>query len=651
MELRAQKVQVWLIWLIAVLVTMIVPVRVEVNPAGVQEVSRSLNAGAGVVIATEKPRKLFPWLPNYRWRKMALKAYRRWRRAYRQAKYRYLVARGLGRMAQEGILSLAWVIDLLTRRQMRYYLGALPLLYTILDELKVGEVINHYVPTQSKLKHGTVVMVLVLNRLHAPRALHRIADWMGQTVLVKIMGVEAARFNKDRLARTLSALEPHTPEIWQAVVSRAIEKYEIDLSVIYYDLTAFIMHGEYEGSELVAYGFAHNTPSNKQKVKKSLNVAADGNIPLEYQALPGQTADRSTVADNMDCLAALLKRHNHPLSEMLVVGDRAMLDDRLALLYDKKGMHYLAGLAAQKKVHRQLVELTLDTDLRRRPLTHQRGRSGYWYLPVAVPFAHNGAETAHQGMIILSGPMRFALRRTRAQQFRALWQALKQVQAKADAGKSRYRSPKQVQDRGQTQLRNSKVGKFVTVKTEQQGDRIVLTWQVDLPKLRQAQDQDGRYLIVTNDPSLSYEKMFELYRAKDGVEKDFRICKSQLKVSPIFLHRDDRIKAMLMLNMLALLAYTILERQARQSGLALTTRRIIESLDSLTIIETQAVDGSSCYRLTPLSQEQTELIEALRHIFPAEVTPHLLAESSPSAPETTCPAAGPLLLAAEGWGG
>jgi len=267
---------------------------------------------------------------------------------------------------------------------------------------------------------------------------------------------------------------------------------------------------------------------------------------------------------------------------MLVVGDRAMLDDRLALLYEQKGMRYLAGLEARKKIHRQLLELTPDSDLHRRPLTHKRGRKG--------------------------------------------------VQAKADEGKSRYRSPKQVQARAETQLRNSKAGQFVTVKAELKSERIVLSWQIDVPKLRLAQEQDGRYLLVTNDPRLSYQKMFELYRAKDGVEKDFRISKSQLKISPIFLHRDDRIQTMLMLNMLALLAYTILERQVRQSDLSLTTRRIIESLDSLTIIETQAVDGSSFYRLTPVSQEQTELIEALRHIFPAEIAPRLLSEGTPTKP-------------------
>ena len=597
-----------------------------------------------MVIAEKTPRQLFPWLPNYRWRKMASKAYRRWQRAYRQAKYRYLAVRGLARMAQAGVLTLAWVMDLLTRQQMQHYLGALPLLYTVLDELKVAEVINRHAPTQSSLSHGTVALVLILNRLHAPRALQRVSDWMGQTVLVKILGVNAERFKKDRLGRSLSALSPHTQEIWQAVVSHAIECYDIDLSVIYYDLTAFIMHGAYEGSDLVEFGFAHNTPSDKRKVKESLNAAADGNIPLDYQALPGSKADKATVEENMKRLAVLLKRHGHPLHEMLVVGDRAMLDDRLALLYDKKGMHYLAGLEARKKVHRQLLELTPDTDLRRRPLSHKRGRYGYWYRPATIYFEHEGQEASPQGMVILSGPMRFALRRTRAKQFRALGETLKEVQAKADAGKSRYRSANQVRARAETQLRNSKVGKFVRVKAEQEGVRIILTWQVDISKLKEVQDQDGRYLIVTNDPTLSYEKMFELYRAKDGVEKDFRISKSQLKVSPIFLHRDDRIQAMLMLNMLALLAYTILERQARQSGLALTSRRIIERLNSLTIIETQAVDGSSCYRLTPVSREQAELIEAFRHIFPAEIAPRLLPEDASSEAGAVSPSLKPLLL-------
>jgi len=641
-----QKVQVWLIWLVAVLVTMVTPDPFGMDLNGTMETSRAVSASTGVAIATEPFGELFPWLPNYRWRKLALTAYRQGRRLYRQARYRYWVARRLAKMAQRGVLSLAWLMDRLTKRQMRYYLGALPLLYTVLDELKVEETINRYCPTQSKLSHGTVVVVLALNRLHAPRALWRVADWLGQTVLVQVLGVEAAKFKKDRLARTLDAIAPHTQEIWQAVVSRAIERYNIDLSVIYYDLTAFILHGEYQGSELVKYGFAHNTPSDKQKIKTGLNAAADGNVPLDYLGLAGNKADKATVEENMKRLAALLKKHGQPLHEVLVVGDRAMLDDRLALLYDEKGLRYLAGLTAQKKVPRQLLELTTEAELTRYPLDEQRGRYGHWGRPVSVFFEHEKQEVFHRGLVVLSGPMRFARYRSRAQQFRALWQAFKQIQAKADAGQAHYRTPHQVQARAETQCRKTKVGRFVTVEAKQEGERIVLSWQVKVNQLTETMQQDGRYLIVTNDPTLSPTRMFELYRAKDGVEKDFRICKSLLKVSPLYLHKDERIQSMLLLNMLALLAHTILERQAQQSGLALTTRRIIEQLDSLTVIETHCLDGSHFDRLTPVSQKQAELIKALRTIFPAETEPFPLPVAASSAPDSVPTPTGQLTLAA-----
>jgi transposase len=641
---QEQKAQVWLVWLIVVLVAMVTPDPLGMYPNGTIEASRAVSAGTGVVIAVERPRQLFPWLPNYRWRKLTMQAYQRWRKRYRQARYRFKVAYGLAKMAQKGVLTLAWLMDRLTKRQMRRYLGALPLLYTVLQELKLEQIINQYCPSRSEVSHGTMALVLVLNRLHAPRALRRVADWLGQTVLVHSLGVEAAKFNKDRLARSLDALAPHHQAIWQAVVSRAIDRYSIDLSVIYYDLTAFIVHGEYQESDLIKFGFAHNTPRDKKKVKAGLDVVGDGNVPLDYQALAGDKADKSTVEANMTRLAALLKKHGQPWHEVLVVGDRAMLDDRLALLYDEKGLRYLAGLAAQKKVHRQLVEFTTEAEFRCSPLTSKRGRYGHWAKPVSVFFAAEGREVFHQGLVILSGPMRFAHYRSRAKQFRALWQALREIQTKADAGQAHYRSPKQGQARAETQCRNSKVGRLVTVEAKQAGARIVLSWHIKVKELRETMVQDGRYLIVTNDRALTPAGMFALYRAKDGVEKDFRICKSQLKISPLYLHKDNRIQSMLLLNMLALLAYTILERQARQAGLALTSRRIMEQLDSLNIIETHCVDGSYFYRLTPVSQEQAELIEALRYIFPAEPEPLSLPPGLRSAPNTAPTSANQLTL-------
>ena len=237
--------------------------------------------------------------------------------------------------------------------------------------------------------------------------------------------------------------------------------------------------------------------------------------------------------------------------------------------------------------------------------------------------------------------MRFARYRTRAQQFRALWQALREGQTKADASQRRYRSPQEVQARAETQCRQSPVGQFVTVSATRVDERVVLTWQVKVKELHAVMRQDGRYLLVTNDPTLSHARMFELYRAKDGVEKDFRLSKSQLQVSPLFLHKDERIQSMLLINMLALLTYTILERQVRQAGLALTTRRLIEQLETLTVIETYCPDGSHCARLARLKPQQTELLETLRSLFPSTSPSLLLPAGWSPAPLLLLPASSP----------
>jgi hypothetical protein len=165
--------------------------------------------------------------------------------------------------------------------------------------------------------------------------------------------------------------------------------------------------------------------------------------------------------------------------------------------------------------------------------------------------------------------------------------------------------------------------------TDEQG-QIRLRWWVDRYTLLLAMRKDGRYLLVTNDWWLSMQRMFDLYRQKDGVEKRFKVSKSDLRVSPIYLHRDKRIEGMLLINMLALLAYSLLERQVRQNGLQLTTRRIIEKLENLDVVETLCWDGSLLHRITPVGEEQAFLLQILARIladFRHSRWPHLLLPS------------------------
>jgi hypothetical protein len=323
----------------------------------------------------------------------------------------------------------------------------------------------------------------------------------------------------------------------------------------------------------------------------------------------------------MERLCQLLKKHGWPVNETTIIGDRANLNAELAMAYQEHDLHYLAGLPAHRKVHRELLEQYPTQQFYAHPLAYEAdGSPSYWGICCPVVFEHNGRRMTHRGLVVLSGPMRAAHRQSRAQQLWALNQALWQVRTKI--GQPYYRTVNCVQKRANTQLKRSPAGKFMWAHAydDDQG-QVHLRWGLDRYALFKAEQRDGRYLLVTNDWSLSPGRMLALYRQKDGVEKRFTVAKSDLKVSPVYLHKDKRIEAMLLINMLALLAYSLLERQACQNGLQITTRRIIQKLESLDIIETHCCDGSRLCRLVPVDEEQAALLVALHHILSELVIP------------------------------
>jgi len=604
---RRWQVLVWLLWFLALLASLWSSPASwgQTQTPAISPEAADVPVLAGVVTHDPHQGPLFPWWPRWRWRKWALARYRAWQRGVRRARW----AARLARLVLSGAVTMATVVDWLTRAQLRRHLGALPVLYALLEVLQVRHIINRHVPTAAQVDHGTVALVLILNRLSAPRPLYQIADWLARTVLVYVLDVPAKKFNDDRLGRTLEAIAPHAEAIWQDVVHIALLRFDLDVRLLFYDLTAFVVHGEYTRSELADFGFAHNTPMNKRKIKASLTTLGDGDVPLDYAPWSGRTADTATVQTNMERLNRLLARYGYPIETVLLVGDRANVNDEMALAYDAHHIKYLAGLEARRKEHRALLTAYPDAYFYRHPL----GEPRYWGVSCQVVFKHQGRQVVHRGLVILSGPMRRARRRTRATQLRSLRQELQEVREKI--GRPRYRTARQVQKRAETRCRRSPAGRLMQVWTTEKNGQVSLHWAINREALLAKMRKDGRYLLVTNDLNLTPTRMLALYRQKDGVEKRILVCKQDLKVSPIYLHKDERIQGMLLVHMLALLTYSLLERQIRHRGLQMTLRRLIARLEDLTIIETYCWDGSVLRRLTPVDEEQARLLVALAEIL------------------------------------
>src|SRR4030042_2676280 len=194
---RRMYAMVWLVWVLALLL-LACAYRLPMQSVDGRTAQVALPLLLSVVTHAPGPVALFPWLSRARWRKWAwlhyqaaCRVYARLRWAARLTYARVVWAAGVARLILNGAVTMAVIVDTLTRAQLHRQLGALPVLLALLEVLHVREIVNRYCPSDAQVDHGAVVVVLVLNRLMAPRALVRVADWVAQTVLTQTLNIPA----------------------------------------------------------------------------------------------------------------------------------------------------------------------------------------------------------------------------------------------------------------------------------------------------------------------------------------------------------------------------------------------------------------------------------------------------------------------------
>jgi transposase len=89
---------------------------------------------------------------------------------------------------------------------------------------------------------------------------------------------------------------------------------------------------------------------------------------------------------------------------------------------------------------------------------------------------------------------------------------------------------------------------------------------------------DGYYAIVTSELEMPTEKIIETYRGLWEIEETFRITKDDLEARPIYVSREDRIDAHMLVCFIALIIIRILQKK---TGSVYSAKAIINALNRL----------------------------------------------------------------------
>ena len=115
--------------------------------------------------------------------------------------------------------------------------------------------------------------------------------------------------------------------------------------------------------------------------------------------------------------------------------------------------------------------------------------------------------------------------------------------------------------------------------------------------ISEEEQYDGYYGVCTNLDSTP-EEIIKINRNRWEIEESFRIMKSEFKARPVYLSRDDRIKAHFMTCYIALLTHRILEKKLNEEY---TCSEIIECLRNMNLVKEKDKGYIPAYTRTDLT--------------------------------------------------
>lgn len=500
--------------------------------------------------------------------------------------------------------------------------GAIPVIYPLLEALEVRQTINSLGMSGADIDLGRVVEMLTLNRLLAPQPLNHVGEWVKQSVVVRMFGLEESQLYDQRFGRALDNLQPILAEAWVQLVSRAVRQEKIDVSVLHWDTTSIYLEGEYESSELAAYGHSSEGRSGYKQVKLGLDVTSRERLPLLYWLLVGNRADITTPVPNLSHIATFLERPECGAltTRPLVVGDCKMITPAAVAAAHRLHLYYLGPWEADNTVKAVIRSVTeqewANSELGYRPHRHWPVERPFIpYRGVWRPFEvkYEGRVYQDRALVVWTAGKEQLDVDKRKHYLKRLLNRLAEIKKMLNT--RRYASREYTAHQIALAKRGNPAQGLVQTDLTGPDGQLKLTFAIDRAALAQAQALDGKYLLGTNASDLSATQLLTLFKAQDGVEKSNRTLKGPLSVRPLYLHSDQRIESLIFIILLALLVRVLLQLRCQRAGLSLSTDRILAAFAPLAATELTFVDGSHLCQLGNLTSLQGQVLRALQ--FPA----------------------------------
>ncbi len=479
--------------------------------------------------------------------------------------------------------------------------GAVWVLEQLWKELDIPQTLKGHARSKRTAEpFERALFAMVANRALSPYSkLYCWEQWLKEEVFLP----SAQSLSLHHLYEAMDFLEENKASVEKAVYFKTADLMNADVDLIFYDTTSLHFEVDEEdehpmdrfGQEYAAQrkrGHSKNGRTDAPQIVVGLAVTRDG-LPVRSWVFAGNTGDITTVEKVKEDL------RGWRLGRCVFVGDAGMNSEenrrKLAL---GNGKYILASkLRAGDEVTKEVLA---------RPGRYQEVRGNLRVKEVLV-----GDGERHRRYVVCHNPDEATRQRLHREKLVEQLTAELATMKQGDSGHSK---------RACELLASSRYGKYLR---QTAGGKLC----VDRTAVSDSARYDGKWVITSNDDTLSAEDLALGYKQLLRVEECWRQLKSGLRMRPVFHFRPWRIHAHVSISVLALLLERVAELRAGD-----TWRNICAQLETIKVVE-YVRDGARIVQTTELRKESVALLERLRVPPPPRL--HAITEAPTSAADTT----------------
>ncbi len=372
--------------------------------------------------------------------------------------------------------------------------------------------------------------------------------------------LEPPKYELPNVYRALSVMAEESDLIQEELYKNSNFVHPRNKKVLYYDCTNYYFEIEQE-DELRRYGKSKEHRPNPI-VTMGLFMDADG-IPLAFDIFPGNQNEQTTLKP---LESKVIK--DFGCSEFIFCSD-AGLGSRANRRFNSLADRSYVITQSLKKMPKEDRETALKPTQFKKP-----GFDKWIDISTLDESAPEVYETIYYKEIpVVNGNMDETVIVTYSPKYKAYQKRIREQQIS--------RAMKMIEQPGRKRKGKNQNDPARFIKTTNVTDDGEIAekkvCELDLDRLRDEEKYDGFYAVITNlEDDIS--GILKINRQRWEIEENFRIMKTDFEARPVYVRREDRIKAHFLTCYISLLVYRLLEKKL---GNNYTCNEILSTLRSM----------------------------------------------------------------------